>query len=309
MSKIKRWQPALIIVILAVSIAIILWLTLFSRLGSDSRHFYPPFWSYRAILNGSGKAFLENIGNIILFIPIGVAIALVLGCSVQQTLIIGFAISLIIESCQWIFWIGSFEIDDLLHNTIGAGIGAVLVNRTALGTLIKPENRKKSLAVFLLLLVLIISSGFSYQGLKWQEMKRLAALNDREDGTKNLLILSTDPVYIGETDFNVSYNSDGSILIEGSAENRAWIQIGRMTLDAGMYSFSGLSGVAEKTIGIELEYYDAEQGKYVRLTPDVGPIENTDFELTVPTKVRALIGLYKCAEGTYTARPVIYRED
>lgn len=98
-------------------------------------------------------------------------------------------------------------------------------------------------------------------------------------------------------------------MIEGSAENRAWIQIGRLTLEAGMYSFSGLSGVDEKTIAIELESYDSDQGKYIRLTPDVGPVEKTEFELAVPTKVRALIELYKGAEGEFTARPVIYREE
>lgn len=305
----KRWKTIFAIGTLAVSIALILWLTVFSRLGSDSRHFYPPFRSYRAIIDGSGKALLEDIGNIVLFIPIGVAIALFLGCSVKQTLLIGFTLSLIIESCQWFFWLGSFEIDDLIHNTIGAGIGAVLVTHTALGTVLRPENRKKSFIVFLVLIVLIISSGFAYQGLKWQEMKRLAALNDREDGTKNLLILSPDPVYIGETDFSVSYNSDGSILIAGSSENRAWIEIGRQTLDAGMYSFSGLSGVAEKTVCIELEYYNFAKSKFIRLTPDIGPIEKTDFEVSDPTKVRALIGLYEGAEGEYTARPVIYREE
>lgn len=57
----KRWKTTFVIVALAVSIAIVLWLTLFSRLGSESRSFYPPFWSYRAILNGNGKALLENI--------------------------------------------------------------------------------------------------------------------------------------------------------------------------------------------------------------------------------------------------------
>lgn len=304
----KKWQSAFVIVVLAVSITLVLWLTLFSRLGSDSRHFYPPFWSYKAILNGSGKALLEDIGNIVLFIPIGVAIALLLGLSVNHSLLIGFTISLIIESCQWFFWLGSFEIDDLIHNTIGAGIGVVLVTRTAFGTMLKPGNRKKSLAALVLLTVLIISSGFAYQGLKWQEMKRLAALNDREDGTRNLLVLSPDPVYIGETDFSVAYRSDGSILIEGSSDNRAWIEIGRVTLEVGRYSFSGLSGVKEKTVAIELEYYNQEQNKYVRLTPDVGPIGQAIFNIDTFTKVRALIGFYPEAEGEYIARPVIYRE-
>lgn len=304
----KKWQNALVIVSLAVSITLILWLTLFSRLGSDSRHFYPPFWSYKAILRGSGKALLEDIGNIVLFIPIGVAIALFFRFSVKQSLLIGFTISLFIESCQWFFWLGSFEIDDLIHNSIGAGIGAALVTRTALGSKIKLGNRKKSLIALICLTILIISSGFAYQGLKWQEMKSLATLNDREDGSKNLLILSPDPKYIGETDFGVSYQSDGSILIEGASDNRAWIEIGRLTLEAGMYSFSGLSGVEEKTVALELEYYNQEQGKYKRLTPDVGPVGQALFNIDIITKVRALIGIYPKAEGEYMARPVIYRE-
>ena len=70
-----------------------------------------------------------------------------------------------------------------------------------------------------------------------------------------------------------------------------------------------MSGVEEKTIAIELEYFNIEQQQYIRLTPDVGPIEKTEFELSVPTRVRALIGLYEGAEGAYTARPVIYREE
>ena len=305
----KKWKHFFVIATLAVPIVLILWVTLFSRIGTYTRHYYPPFWSYRAILNGDSRALQENIGNIVLFIPVGMVITLFPGCSVKQSLLIGFTLSLIIECCQWFFWLGSFEIDDLIHNTIGAGIGAILVNRTALGMALKPENRKKSLITFLLLIILIISSGFAYQGLRWQEMKRLAALNDREDGTKNLLILRPDPIYIGETEFSVSYNTDGSVLIDGSTEKHAWIEIGRLTLEAGRYSFSGLSGVPEKTIAIEIEYYNTDQQNYIRLTPDVGPIEKTEFELAVPTKVRALIGLYKGAEGEFTARPVIYRED
>ena len=305
----KKWQNTIGILSLAVSIALILWLTLLSRIGSESRCFYPPFWSYRAILNGNVETLIEDVGNIIMFLPIGVALSLILQFDVKKSFLVGFALSLFIELCQWFFWLGSFEIDDLIHNSIGAGIGAVVTNKTALGEKIRLSSRKKGLVLLLILTTIIMATGFGYQELRWQEMKRLAALNDREDGTKNLLILAPYPVYIGETDFNVSYNSDGSILIEGSADNRSWIEIGRLTLEAGSYSFSGLSDVDDKTIAIELEYFNKDQKKYIRLTPNVVPIEETKFELAVPTKVRALIGLCEGAEGSYTARPVIYRED
>ena len=144
-----------------------------------------------------------------------------------------------------VFLACSFEIDNLLHNSIGAGIGAVIAQRTSLGQRVKEQivDKKKSILTFVAVVDLIIAMGFGYQGLKLQEMKRLAATNNGKNEEINMLILSPDPVYIGETDFNVSYNSDGSVLIEGTSDNRAWIEIGKVTLEAGMYSFSGLSSV------------------------------------------------------------------
>lgn len=307
----KKVLQVVIISALAGMLVLILWLTVFSRLGSESRHFYPPFWSYKAIMNGSGKALIEDLGNVILFIPVGVAVGLFLGLKIRHAILAGLLFSTLIECCQWFFWLGSFEIDDLLHNTIGAGIGAVIVHRTALGQRVKEQiaDKKKSFFVFVTVAALLIAMGFGYQELKWQEMKSLAAINDGENGEKNLLILSPDPVYIGETDFSVSYNSDGSVLIEGTSDTRAWIEIGKVTLEAGRYSFSGLSGVPEKTVAIELEYKDMDQGDFLRLTPDVGNIENAQFELSEKTKLRALFGIYPGAEGEYAARPVIYREE
>ena len=305
----EKTGKIVVLVGLSVSIVLILWITLFSRMGSESRHLYPPFWSYRAIINGSGKALYEVVGNIILFIPVGVISGLILHLKLWQTIVISFALSLAIESCQWFFWLGSFEIDDLLHNTLGAAIGTVLTDKTRIGQRVVFSNRKKYGLSLLLLVAVIILAFFFYQGIKEQEMVKYAAMNDGENGVKNLLVLSPDPKYIGETDFNVSYNSDGSVLIEGRAENRAWIEIGRLTLPPGAYIFSGLTGVDEKTVAIELEYFDTEQNKFIRLTQDVGFIVEDRFELANTTKLRALIGLYAGAEGEYLARPVIYRED
>ena len=71
----KRWG---LLLILALSIAGILWVILLSRPGTDTRNFYLPFWSYRAIANGSTKALFEDLGNIVLIIPIGVIAVVVL---------------------------------------------------------------------------------------------------------------------------------------------------------------------------------------------------------------------------------------
>lgn len=293
-----------VLAVLAFSVVFILWLTLFSRLESDTRHFYPPFWSYRAIAAGSDKALLEVLGNIILFLPIGLIAALILHLNLWQTVLLGFSVSMLIESCQWFFWLGSFEIDDLLHNTLGAVIGAGLVGR------VHPfQGRKRNTRILVSLIVLTILIGIGYQGLKNLTMKRYAAMNDRADGAKNLLVLSSDPKYVGQNGFNLVFNSDGSMRIEGKAEKRAWIQIGRLSLPQGHYTFTGFSDVPEKTIGIELEYFDKNQEKYMRLTPDIGPLDGVDFELEDTTKLRVLIGLYAGVEGEYTARPAIYQEE
>lgn len=306
----KKWKHFFVIATLAVSIVLILWLTLFSRLGSDSRLFFPPFWSYRAIIDGSGRALFENIGNIVLFIPIGVAIALFLCCSVKQTLLIGFTLSLIIESCQWFFWLGSFEIDDLIHNTIGAGIGAVLIQKTVIGASLQRQlrNKKKGLRVLIYLVIILVAMPLGYQGIKYQEMKRLASLNNK-DGMENLLVLSADPQYIGQTEVSVIYNSDGSILIEGASDNRAWIQISKFSLVPGQYYMEGLSGLQKSTVGLELAAFDYDQDKYVMVGHEVGAIDRLDFELQEKTKMEVLISIYPGWEGSITARPAIFRED
>lgn len=303
-------KKATIMFALSVAATLILWLTLFSRIDSDSRHFYPPFWSYKAIVDGNVKALVEVVGNIVLFLPIGVIAALILRFNLWKTVISALALSLVIESCQWVFWLGSFEIDDLLHNTLGAVIGLVVIDKTVIGQRAKwmADNRKKNIIILSALIVLIIATGLTYQRMRLQEMKCYAAMNDRVvDGSKNLLVLSPDSMYIGQTDFSVSYNIDGSVAIEGCAENRAWIQIAKFTLPAGNYTLSGFSGIPDKTVGIELEKFNGE--RYVRLTPDIGPIDEVSFELDNTTKLRALIGIYAGADGEFIARPAIYRED
>lgn len=199
--NLKKYVSHILVACLSIAIATILWLTLFSRLGLESRHFYPPFWSYKAILSGSGKALIEDIGNIALFLPFGVFSSLYLRQDVKQSLLIGFSISLLIECTQWFFWLGSFEIDDLIHNTIGTAIGAFLVDRTAIGVQIQQEikNRKKSICVLICLVALFVAIPLGYQGIKVQEMKWLAGMNDK-NGMENLLVLSPDPKYIGQTD-------------------------------------------------------------------------------------------------------------
>lgn len=303
----KRKQNAIVIVLLAVSIAFILWLTLFSRMGKDSRSFYPPFWSYRAILNGSVEVLIENIGNIVLFIPIGIILALILRLGVKQSILVGFALSLIIESCQWFFWLGTFEVDDLIHNTIGTGLGAAIINRATGGKKLALVNKKRSLVALVILTALILTFGFVYQGLRWQSRERLAALHNREDGAANLLVLNGEDGYVGESEVYVSYRDDGGIDVSGSSESVGYLLIGDPTLEPGKYILTGFSGAESDTIGIYLEKKD--DGKYVRFTSNLGPIDTVSFTMEKTERIRVYIKTYPGAEVDFIAYPVIYKEE
>lgn len=298
---IKKNRSILLPIVFAFSIGLILWITLFSRIGTDSRGFYPPLWSYRVVLSGNRRVLLETIGNIILFIPLGLLLPLFIRMKKCQAVLAGACLALLIESLQWLFHLGSFEIDDVINNTVGVYLGVTSFDLFIIG---KGNKFRQTISISIILIVVGTMTAVNIG-------KRIefARLNDRADGAKNLLVLNYEPGYVGKSDFNVEYLSDGSLSISGSSSIRAWKEIGSLRLRPGTYTLSGFSGTAEKTVGIELEYFDNGVCDYIRLTRDIGPIEEVVFELSKSTQVRALIGVYPGGEGEFIARPVVYRED
>ncbi len=308
----KRNQTVLLGIGLVISVVVILWLTLFSRTSTGIRSFYKPFWSFLAILFGDKRVLIENLENIILFLPFGLFASVLFKLNIKETILAGLVFSLLIEISQWFSTLGFFEIDDLINNTIGTMIGALLINWKGLKNrfLILPEKQRKkyiTTAKCVFLIFLLSTLGFKF--LKEREMRRYAVLNNRMDGTVNLLVLNPYPDNPANFGFHVSHNKDGSITMEGKSNNRTWIEIGRIQLPPGRYSFSGFSGVQKGTIAIELEYYNRDKKDFIRLTQDVGPVPEALFELKEKTKVRALIGIYPEAEGSWNARPAIYKEN
>lgn len=273
-------------------IAAVLWITLFSRIGDRYRGFLLPFHSYVEILKGNRQFLLENIGNVVLFIPLGVA----LKCSgVRDVKKAGFLASLLIEDLQFTFALGTFECDDLIHNTLGAVIGAWCVGKIGGGI-------RMSWRVVLLSMVLCSMVPFSYREIQHQKMVRLAAIYDREDGTKNLLVLNGKNGYAWDTDVYVKHLNDGSIQIKGISDKRSWWPIGEISLKPGVYSFSGLSGVDKDTVGLELETNNQ------RFAPDVGPIGEVRFALEETTKLMVYVSVYDGCDCDVIATPVIYKE-
>lgn len=84
----------------------------------------------RSIHGLSTHDLINVIGNIALFIPLGIFLILMSShkqISFIRVLIVSLALSLSLECAQVIFLIGSFDVDDLILNVTGAMLGFVIL--------------------------------------------------------------------------------------------------------------------------------------------------------------------------------------
>ncbi len=134
-------RKRLIIPITVAYLAIVIYLVAFSSgridMGGISIKF--PFPFFRAILSHQyGPTTNRSFLNIILFIPFGYLLPAIISLPIVQKskpdskprwlmiVFAGFAFSLLIETSQFIFRFGVFELDDLVKNTIGTVIGYMI---------------------------------------------------------------------------------------------------------------------------------------------------------------------------------------
>ena len=120
---ISKKKEHIVCVVFGGYIAAVLWITLFSRIGQQIREFLWPFYSYGEIINGNLQFLYENIANVILFVPLGIMLECVGIKKFKKAMMIAVVASLLIETSQAVFSLGTFECDDLLHNTIGVLVG------------------------------------------------------------------------------------------------------------------------------------------------------------------------------------------
>lgn len=84
------------------------------------------FIEYREEL-GAFAVFANLFGNILIFLPYGFFISMASTCrSFFQTLFYSFALSLGVEIFQLFTRVGSFDVDDLVLNTLGGALGYIL---------------------------------------------------------------------------------------------------------------------------------------------------------------------------------------
>lgn len=73
--------------------------------------------------------FMYNIvGNILIFVPFGYLVNLLFKGKVNTTIFIGVVLCLLFEVAQLYLHIGIFDVDDIMLNTIGTIIGAMLAS-------------------------------------------------------------------------------------------------------------------------------------------------------------------------------------
>ena len=112
--------------LLAAYILFILMETIIGRKTGVGRVELVPCWSY-----SHPELRMEIVLNYILFIPLGLLLYLCIGKKWGlKVVLIGFFLSVSIEIVQLVFRIGLFEFDDMIGNTVGCLIGAVVGKAT-----------------------------------------------------------------------------------------------------------------------------------------------------------------------------------
>ena len=114
----------------SVYITIVLGGTLFNReIGDSYRIKWIPFWSYYdAIVNKDSSLAVQIFYNVLVFIPYGILVPKTwIEMRKLIRIVLGAMIfSLLIELIQYVFRLGLFEFDDIVHNVLGAVIGYII---------------------------------------------------------------------------------------------------------------------------------------------------------------------------------------
>lgn len=125
-ASVSGWQKLAVILFITYFIVLI-WILLF-KMGvrfsyMDNRQVnLIPFSSLASKDTGVG----EIVMNVLIFVPVGVYLSIIAGWGVRMKLLLFFSISLLIETLQYTFRIGAFDVTDLLTNTSGGIVGVLL---------------------------------------------------------------------------------------------------------------------------------------------------------------------------------------
>ena len=114
--------------VFALYLVILLFFTVFGRIERNTESaIIIPLMSYVHILNGQYD--LTNIIiNVVMFLPLGFMLKKYLYRNINSkgVLFIAITASCVIEILQFVLKRGWFEVDDIIHNTVGAYVGFII---------------------------------------------------------------------------------------------------------------------------------------------------------------------------------------
>lgn len=131
--RIRKVKNCIHIFLLAVWASGLFYMTIGMREGSGiHERTLIPFYSYYVLMNGGSQEIIRtNLMNVLLFVPGG----LFAGCLLPENgkmwirvlavAVLFAVVSAGIEWAQYHFSLGTSEVDDVIHNTIGAMAGAL----------------------------------------------------------------------------------------------------------------------------------------------------------------------------------------
>ena len=118
-----EWQQRLTAALLIAYVFLVMSVTVLARGHRiENNTLLKPFWSYMALIYGKKKYSIltEIVLNILMLVPVGFLLPFLVK---KHTIFYGFLCSLCIEIFQLVTKRGFFEVDDLIHNTLGVLIG------------------------------------------------------------------------------------------------------------------------------------------------------------------------------------------
>lgn len=172
---------------------------LFAAIGSMERTIsIIPFKSLLDMINNniSVTRILENIlGNIAIFIPFGLLLPIVQKDKSKKIILYGLITSVLIEIIQYVFALGSSDIDDLMLNTLGTVIGYLLYK------IIHKKARADTLTAISIIVLVTVLGGFAL-GILFINHTELFMLSSKEIvvENKNLVqdFIDTQPTVSGK---------------------------------------------------------------------------------------------------------------
>lgn len=153
-------EAVIIWVAFALYLVFLLKLLLFSRVpGSERSLNLVPFASIANYLVGPANvqrfAFANLAGNILAFVPLGAYLAFLRRrVRIWSSLLVVAGVSIVVEILQWVFAVGTSDIDDVILNCVGGLIGVLAV--VGLRRWLRPEAVRTVIAVVSVLAVPVL---------------------------------------------------------------------------------------------------------------------------------------------------------